>query len=303
MFNLTNESNNQEQLQESDVTSSAVWKRFRKHKVATAGIVILVTLILVAVFAPFIAPNDPYEVRTGRRLEAPSSEFPLGLDRIGRCTFSRLIYASRISLSVGVISAGVSLIIGVVLGSIAGYYGGIADHLLGRLADGMLSLPAIVIIMTIVLALGTHILNVMVVIGVLGWVGIFRLVRGQMLSLREQEFYLSAVSLGASPFKVVKDHLLPNAISAVIVAVTLRTAAAILTESTLSFLGFGIQPPLASWGNMLNAAQNQSILVNNPYMWAPPGFAIALTVLCVNFLGDGLRDALDPTSQLGIKQD
>ncbi len=286
---------------EDDVKSSSLWRRFRKHKVAMIGGFILTALVLMAVFAPYVAPNDPYDQRLDLSYGGPSWEHPLGLDRIGRCNLSRLIFASRISLSVGVISAGVSMTIGVFLGSIAGYYGGTTDHVLSRIADAMLSLPAIVIIMTLVFVLGTHILNIMVVIGLLGWVGIFRLVRGQILSLREREFYLAAIASGAPPTRIMAKHLIPNSLSPVIVAVTLRTAASILTESTLSFLGFGIQPPLASWGSTLSAAQSLTILTLYPFLWVPPGIAIAVTVLSINFVGDGLRDALDPRAQLRVK--
>ncbi len=293
---------NSDGIIEDRVKGPTLWRRFRKHKVAVTGLALLTLLVLAAIFAPYVAPNDPYSQDLERSYGTPTWEYPLGLDRIGRCNLSRLIFASRISLSVGVISAGVSLTIGVFLGSIAGYYGGRVDHLLGRFADAMLSLPQIVVIMTLVFVLGTHILNVMVVIGLLGWVGIFRLIRGQILSLREREFYLAAIAGGASPLRIISKHLVPNAMSPVIVAVTLRTAASILMESTLSFLGFGIQPPLASWGSTLSAAQSLTILTLYPYIWVPPGVAIALTVLSINFLGDGLRDALDPRAQLRVKQ-
>jgi len=276
----------------------SVWDRFRRHKLALSSLVLVVVLGLMAILAPYVAPHDPYHQDLFRAYEPPSEEHWLGLDSVGRDNLSRIIFAARISLSVGVVAALVSTIIGVILGSIAGFYGGVTDNLLSRLADSIISLPSVVVVMTFVFALGPNIYNVMFIVGFLGWPQTFRLIRGQILSLREREFFLAARAVGNTPTGLIGRHLIPNALAPVIVAATLRTATAILLESSLSFLGMGVQPPLASWGNMLSDAQSLTVLAERPWIWIPPGVMISLSVLGFNFVGDGLRDALDPQSQL-----
>jgi peptide/nickel transport system permease protein len=218
----------------------------------------------------------------------------LGTDSAGRDVLSRLLYAGRVSLSVGLVAVSIYVSIGIVLGGLAGYYGGWVDSVIMRVADMVLSFPSLIIIIVMVSLLGPSIYNVMLVIGGLGWPPIARLVRGNFLSLRQQEFVVAAQAGGAKHRRIIFRHVLPNALAPVIVAASFGMAQAILLEAGLSFLGLGVQPPTPSWGNMLSDAQSVLVLRNMPWLWLPPGIMIAITVLSVNFIGDGLRDALDP---------
>lgn len=278
------------------------WIRFKKHKMAMGGLVLTLLLILIAIFAGLVAPYDPYEQDLFNSYAAPSEEHLLGLDSLGRDVLSRLIYASRISLSVGIMAALVSTVIGIVAGSLAGYAGGKVDALLSRIADGFLSFPSIVLIMTMVYVVGPNIRNVILILGILGWPQIFRLVRSQFMYLREMEFVKAAKAVGVSPFRLVRKHLFPNAVAPVIVAATFKAVEAILMESAISFLGFGVQPPIATWGNMLTDAQSLNVLATKPWIWVPPGIMVSIAILSINFVGDGLRDAFDPKSQIFGKE-
>jgi peptide/nickel transport system permease protein len=276
---------------------TSVWRRFRRHRLATIGLVILVILTIAAVAAPLIAQSGPYAVDLAAYRKPPSGEHWLGTDSAGRDVFSRLLYAGRISLSVGVVAVAIYVLIGTILGGLAGYFGGWIDAAFMRLADMVLSFPAIIVIITIVSILGPSIRNVMLVIGLMGWPPIARLVRGEFLRLRELEFVIAARASGAPNRRIIFRHILPNALTPVIVAATFGMAQAILLEAALSFLGLGVQPPSASWGNMLNAAQSFTILEQLPWLWIPPGVMIVFAVLAINFVGDGLRDALDPRAR------
>lgn len=257
--------------------------------------VVLAILIIAALFAPQLTNHcDPYASNLKSFRAAPSLEFPLGTDTLGRDVYCRLIYASRVSLSVGLVAVSIYLLIGTTLGIIAGYMGGWVDTFIMRLSDIILSFPQLMLIIVIVSVIGPSIYNVMVVIGFLGWPAVCRLVRGNVLSLREKEFVIAAQASGVGRFRIAFWHILPNTIAEVIVAGTFGVAAAILTEAGLSFLGLGVQPPTASWGNMLIDAQSLTILESMPWLWLPPGLMIALSVLSINFIGDGLRDAFDP---------
>jgi peptide/nickel transport system permease protein len=269
-------------------------RRFLRHKLALGGTIVLVALILSAIFAPFVAGKDPYKIDLAHFREAPSAAHWLGTDAAGRDVYARLVYATRISLSVGLVSVGISVFIGTVLGAVAGYYGGWVDTLLMRITDIFLCFPSLVIILVVVALVGPSIYNVMAVIGLLSWPSVSRLVRGQFLSIRQVDFVTAARCLGAYDRQIIFKHIFPSALSPIIVNATFGIAYAILTEAGLSFLGLGVQPPTASWGNMLLDAQSLTILENMPWLWAPPGFAILITVLVINFIGDGLRDALDP---------
>ncbi len=273
---------------------TSVWGRFRRHRVALVGLIILAILTIGAVGAPIIARQDPDRVSISSIRKPPSSGHILGTDAVGRDVFSRLLYAGRISLRVGVIAVSIYTTIGVVLGALAGYYGRWVDSLIMRAADIVLAFPTLILIITIVSLLGPSINNVMLVIGLLGWPPIARLVRGLFLTLREREFILAGRTIGASNGRLIFRHILPNALAPVIVAATFGMANAILLEAGLSFLGLGVQPPTSSWGNMLTDAQSLTVLESLPWLWIPPGVAIALAVLAINFIGDGLRDALDP---------
>lgn len=271
-----------------------IWRRFSRHKLAMIGMSILLILVLLAVAAPLVAGQDPYAVDLKSYRKAPNADHFLGTDSSGRDVFARLLFGARISLSVGVVAVSVYTALGLLLGSLAGFYGGWVDSLLMRLADVVMAFPSLVLIITIASVVGPSIYNVMMVIGLLGWPPIARIVRGMFLSLRRREFVVAAQATGVQNGRLIWRHLVPNVLAPVIVAATYGMASAILIEAGLSFLGLGVQPPTASWGNMLNAAQSISILEGMPWLWVPPGLMIAITVLSLNFLGDGLRDALDP---------
>lgn len=274
---------------------SIVWRQFRRHKLALASAVVLLILFAIAVLADVIAPYDPNQVnpRLARGYpQPPSAQHWLGTDELGRDYLSRAISGARISLSVGFVAVGISIAIGVVLGSVAGYFGDRTDNLIMRLVDVFLSVPAFFLILTVNAYLPPSIYNVMVVIGLFSWMGVARLIRGQFLSLKEKDFVTAARALGVPGRRLITRHLLPNSLAPVIVAATLAIPSAILTESALSFFGLGVQPPQASWGSMLENAQMW--LTEAWWMWVPPGALISITVLAFNFMGDGLRDALDP---------
>jgi peptide/nickel transport system permease protein len=285
-------------LKSQDSMSRRIIRRFVRYRPAVFGAMVILVLILMAVFAPLIARQDPYHQDYSALKAAPSAEHLLGTDALGRDVLARLVYAARVSLSVGLIAVIIYTVIGTTLGSIAGYYGGWVDTTIMRLTDIVMCFPLLIIIITVVALVGPGLTNIMIVIGLLAWPGICRLVRGQFLSLREQEFITAARCLGIPSGRLILRHLLPNCVGPITVAATFGIASAILTEASLSFLGLGVPPPEASWGQMLTDAQKLSILAGMPWLWIPPGTMIALTVLCVNFVGDGLRDALDPRMQV-----
>jgi peptide/nickel transport system permease protein len=269
-------------------------KRFRRHKLALFGLTVLFILVLAAIFAPIIASQGPYHTNLRLIRKPPQSGHLLGTDGVGRDVWARLIYASRVSLSVGLVAVGISGTIGILLGSIAGFYGGRIDNLIMRFTDVILCFPTLLVILSVVTLVGPSVINVMAVIGGFGWPEICRLVRAQFLSLREQDFILAARAAGVPNRRLIVRHLLPNVVAPVSVAITLGLAAAILTEAGLSFLGLGVQVPTPSWGNMLFGATSISTIEGNWWLWLPPGLMIALAVIAINFVGDGLRDALDP---------
>jgi peptide/nickel transport system permease protein len=274
--------------------AAGVWQRFRRHRIAMAGLVVLVILTIGAIGAPVIARQDPYKVDLSSYRKPPNRSHILGTDAAGRDVFTRLLYAGRVSLSVGLVAVAIYTAIGMTLGAVAGYLGGWVDGLAMRLADVFLSFPSLIIIITMVAVLGPSIWNLMLAIGLLGWPPIARLLRGDLLSLREREFVTAARAIGAPGWRIIVRHLLPNALAPIIVAATFGIARAILLEAGLSFLGLGVPLPTASWGNMLTDAQSLTVLSTMWWLWIPPGLMIALAVLSINFIGDGLRDALDP---------
>jgi peptide/nickel transport system permease protein len=275
-----------------------VLRAFLRHRLAVAGAVAIVALAVVAIFAPQVSTHDPYKVDLLAVREGPSAAHLLGTDEAGRDVLSRVIFGTRVSLSVGLVAVTIYTLIGTVLGAISGYYGGAVDNAIQRLTDTVMCFPGLIIIIAAVSIVGPSIYNVMVVIGLLQWPGICRLVRGQFLALRETEFVTAARVIGARDRRIIFCHILPNAVAPITVAATFGVAAAILTEAGLSFLGLGVQPPTASWGNMINTAQSAAVLQEMPWLWVPPGVLIALAVLSINFVGDGLRDALDPRMRL-----
>ena len=275
------------------------WRRFRRHKMAVLSAGILTTLLIVVIFAPLIAPIHPHEIHIETGIfRPPSTDHWLGTDSVARDVWSRLIYGGRISITVGVVAITISLSIGTIIGGIAGYYGGLLDSVLMRITDVFLSLPTLIIVIASVALIGPSIRNLILIIGFLGWAHIARLVRGQYLSLREKDYVMAARCIGAKDRRIIVRHILPNLVGPLTVAATFGVAEAILTEAALSYLGLGVQVPTPSWGNMLEAAKQVSILKFRPWIWIPPGFMIAITVLCINIMGDGLRDALDPRATL-----
>ena len=268
------------------------WRAFAKNRLAIVGGTVVFCLAALAVLAPLIAPWDPNRPDIKRILNPPSRTHALGTDGLGRDVLSRMLYGARVSLAVGFVSVGIATAIGIVLGSLAGYKGGLTDATVMRFVDLMLVFPRFFLLLAVLAFLKPSIWTIMVVIGLTGWMGVTRLVRAEFLSLKEREFVVWSQSIGASGFRVVWRHILPNAMAPVLVAMTLGIPAAILTESGLSFLGLGVQPPFATWGNILNEGKDAIEIA----WWLSlyPGLAILLTVLSYNLLGEGIRDALDP---------
>ena len=267
-------------------------ERLRRNRLAMAGLVVVAALAVAALGAPWIAPHDPTAIDQYLILAGPSREHPLGTDDLGRDVLSRMLYGARISLAVGFVSVGIAVLIGTTLGSVAGFFGGWTDSVVMRFVEVMLCFPSTFLILAVIAFVGPSIWNVMIVIGVTGWMGVCRLVRAEFLTLRERDFVVAARALGAGDGRLIFRHILPNAMAPVLVAAVLGVAGAILTESGLSFLGLGVQPPTPSWGNILTAGKDNIDVA----WWLSffPGIAITITMLGYNMLGEGLRDALDP---------
>ncbi|MDR3595727.1 oligopeptide ABC transporter permease [Clostridium sp.] len=268
--------------------------KLKRNKLAVFGAAVLIILILLAIIAPVISPYGRDTVDLSNIESAPTTQHILGTDELGRDVFARLIYGGQVSLSVGVVAIIIQLAIGITLGTIAGYLGGIADKIIMRLVDMVLCFPFLVIAITMASILGPSIWNVMIIIGILSWPKITRIVRAEILSLKEREFIEAAKALGLDSKDIILKHLIHNIYTPIIVYGTLGIAQGILYESFLSFLGMGVTQPQPSWGNMLSAAQNMRILQSEWWLWIPPGLCVFLTIVSINFLGDGLRDALDP---------
>jgi len=267
-------------------------ERFLNDWLAVVGAVIVAALFLVAVFAPVLIRHNPTTINAKDILSPPSAKYWLGTDDLGRDVFSRMVYGSRISLSVGFVAVGIATAIGLVLGALAGYFGGWIDEVIMRFVDIMLTLPTFFLILAVIAFLNPNIYNIMIVIGVTSWMGVARLVRAEFLTLKERDFVTAAKAIGVSDMGVIFRHILPNAMAPVLVSATLGVGSAILTESSLSFLGIGVQPPDASWGNILT--QGKDYIELAWWLSVFPGLAILITVMGYNLLGEGLRDALDP---------
>ena len=277
---------------------SEVLDKLKEHKMAMAGLVVLIVEILMVVFLPMILKLDPYTSDYTAFSAAPGGAHILGTDAIGRDVFARLMYGGRTSLLVGFVSTLISCAIGVPLGLVAGYARGKAEAVIMRIADIFMSFPSIVLILVLVAVLGPSVWSVTCVIGVLGWTQFARLIYANVLSVSEKEYVESARAIGTSNFKIVTKYVLLNSFAPILIAITFQMASAILSVSSLSFLGMGVQPPGASWGNMLYDAQSITVLSQKLWIWLPPGLALLITVLSINFLGDGIRDALDPKIKL-----
>lgn len=268
--------------------------KFLSNKLAVISLIILFLLIAVSILAPILTPyeydsTDLFHVR-----EAPGKLHLLGTDSVGRDVLTRILYGGRVSLLVGVCAMLIQLFLGTILGAFAGYFGGIIDMIISRIADMVMCFPFYVIAMSIIAVIGRGTFKLIIVIGVLSWCQLFRIVRSEITTIKGNDYVIAAKAMGMSSKEIVIKHLIPNIISPIIVSATLTVASGILLESAMSFLGLGVQPPLASWGNMLSEAQSMSVIANNWWLWMPPGIMIALTVLAINFVGEGLRDALDP---------
>ncbi|MAU09652.1 MAG: peptide ABC transporter permease [Anaerolineaceae bacterium] len=269
-------------------------KRFLKHRVALFAVFVLMIIAISALFAPAFAPYEYDKIDLRARGVPPSVEHWFGTDRVGRDIWSRTLHGGQVSLAVGIGATLISTSIGTVLGAIAGYYRGWVDNIIMRITDTVMTFPSIVIMLTLAALLPRSLLNIVLIIGGLSWPAVARLVRAQFMSMRETEFVMAARALGVRDVGIIVRHILPNVFAPLVALITFSVGSAILTEAGLSFLGLGVPPPTPSWGNMLESARNLDILKNLPWMWVPPAIMTVLTVLCVNFIGDGIRDAIDP---------
>jgi peptide/nickel transport system permease protein len=274
--------------------------RFTRHRPALLGAVAVVLLCLAALFAPALAPHDPVELDTSVRFFAPltHSAFPLGTDELGRDTLSRLLYGGQISLTVGVVAMVTTVLTGALVGLVSGYYGGWVDTLLMRFVDMMLCFPQVFLLLVVAAFVTPTLISISLIIGLTSWMEVARIIRAEILHLKEQDFVQAARALGAGGVRIMTRELLPNIMAPLLVAATLKVAAAVLLESYISYLGYGVQPPLASWGNMLTNAQGY--FDSEPWLAIFPGVMITITVMSFNFLGDGLRDALDPRLRMEL---
>ena len=273
------------------------FRKFKNNKLAVIGVFIILILVLLSVCAPLLTDYTISETDLFNIKMAPNSEHILGTDELGRDVFTRLIYGGRVSIVVGVASMTLQLVIGVIMGAIAGYFGGIAEKIIMRIIDVIMCFPFFVIAISVAVV-GPGVKNLIIIIGFLMWPNIARIVRAEILSLKENDYIMAAKAMGLSSFEIIKSHILPNIMSPILVASTLAIANGILTEASLSFLGIGVKLPQPSWGNMLIAAQNIGTLQREWWLWIPAGSLIILMVLSINFVGDGLRDALDPKTRL-----
>ncbi|MBI3944190.1 MAG: ABC transporter permease [Chloroflexi bacterium] len=274
-------------------------RRFLRHRLAAASTLFIIVVILITFpLAPLVAPRSPNRIEFTKVAQPPQPGYLLGTDLTGRDVWSRIIYGGRVSLSVGLVAVTIYVTIGTLLGSLSGIYGGRIDSLIMRFTDTVMAFPTLIILICVVAIVGPGLFNTMIAIGFLGWTGIARLVRGQILSLREMDFVTAARATGVPQGRLILRHILPNVVAPITVAASFGVAGAILTEAGLSFLGLGVKIPTPSWGNMINEAQSIQIIETMPWLWIPPGIMITLCVLAINFIGDGLRDALDPRMTL-----
>jgi peptide/nickel transport system permease protein len=274
------------------------WRRFRQHKLAVVSCMVLFLLVVVCFGAPLFTPYDPLGIDFEEKYLAPNKAHIFGTDELGRDVWTRTIYGGRISLLVGFAAAAISTIIGVVLGSCAGYFGRVADMLIMRFVDVMMTFPPLIIMLTVAAIAGPGIINVILVIGGLRWPQTARLVRGQFLVLRNQEFILAAHSQGLPHQKIIFNHCLPNIVAPLMARISFAVSSAILSEAGLSFLGIGVPLPIPTWGNMMQQARTLKVLQLHPWMWVFPALFTLVTIMCINFIGDGLRDAFDPQQMI-----
>ena len=271
-----------------------VAERFARHSLGVVGLVFLLVLIVLAIFAPFLASSNPNSTNLRLIYKPPTGQHILGTDQLGRDVFSRVLYGARVSLGVGAFAVLIQIFVAVLLGSISAVSGGWIDILIQRVVEIFLSFPFLIIVLVLSSIFGGKVINIILIIGLVGWPALCRIIRGEILSLREETFFEAARAFGVPMLRMIFRHILPNIFAPIVVAATINCATAILIEAQISFLGFGIQPPTPTWGNMLMSACQVNILVNKPWIWLSPGIAVVLTILSLNFVGDALRDALDP---------
>lgn len=287
----------EEEGKNDDITMNRTLRKFLKNRLAIIGLGIFVVIVLAAIFAPFLTKYDPLSVDMSAVLQKPSAQHILGTDKVGRDIFSRILYGGRVSILVGLGSALGAAFIGVSLGAYAGYKGGKIDTIILRISEIFMSFPQMVLVLLLVTIMGQSLRNLLIIFILTGWGSVYRMTRAQMLSIREEEYVQALQAFGLNDFVVAYKHMLPNAIGPILVNITLSTAMFILEEAALSFLGLGVPLQIATWGNILNAAQDQSVLLSNWWIWLPVGIVISLFVMSVNFVGDGLQDSADPTQQ------
>lgn len=270
------------------------WIKLKKNKLAFCGMVLLSIFIIASIVAPIIAPYEIDEIDLDNIEAAPSDKHILGTDDLGRDVFSRILYGGRVSLTVGIVASIMQIVLGVLLGASAGYFGGFVDSIIMRIVDIIMCFPFFIIAIAMAAVLGPSMKNIVIIVGILYWTRVARIVRAEVMSLKKREFIEAAKAFGLNSREIILKHILRNVMAPVLVYATLAIANGILTEASLSFLGMGVKPTVPSWGNMLSSAQSMRILKSKWWMWVPPGTMVLLTVLSINFLGDGLRDALDP---------
>ena len=280
------------EIAESDSIKDKIINMVKTNKVAALSGLLILLMIAAAICAPLVSPYDPYAINLSERFQPPSGTHLMGTDEYGRDTFSRIIYGSRISLTIGLVPTFISMVIGTILGLVSGFFGGKTDFVIMRLADVVLAFPSLLLAMVIMYTLGASLLNLFIALSVISWAGTARVVRSQTMSLKEKEFVEAARSIGVKDRTIITRHIFPNCMPSLIVLFTMNIPGAILSEASLSFLGVGAQPPEASWGLMINIGKEY--LFSSPWLAVTPGVAILLIVLAFNFLGDGLRDAIDP---------
>jgi len=289
----------EDEVGQSPSRRNRAWRRFRRNRLAVFSSVFLIIMILsVFPLAPVLAPIHPHRIDLEEVGKPPGAGHLLGTDLTGRDLWSRLVYGGRASMAVGLVAVVIYMSIGITVGSVSGFYGGAIDAVLMRVTDAIQSFPTTIFLLVVVALIGPGLINGMLAIGGVGWAGVARLVRSQILSIRERDYVMAARGLGVPERRIIVRHVLPNILAPITVAASFGVAGAIMSEAGLSFLGLGVQVPTPSWGNMLNEAQSIQIIEAYPWLWVPPGLAVSLCVLAINFIGDGLRDALDPQMSL-----
>lgn len=286
--------NNPEQELKFESRLTVTWKRFKKNKLAVTGLFIFTLIVLIAIFAPWISPHKPEVSDILDSNLPPSKKYPFGTDSMGGDIMTRAFYGARVSLTVAMLTMVCSVTIGVIYGSVSGFFGGIIDNVMMRIVDAIQSIPTFFLLLIVASLIVPTMWSTIFVLSIFGWTGLARIVRGEILSIKKRDFVEAAKATGEKNKSIIFFHVLPNAIAPIIVIATLDIAAVILSEAALSYLGLGIQPPTPSWGNMLTSAQDLTTVLEYPWIAIFPGLFIIITVLCVNFIGDGLRDALDP---------